>query len=451
MKNIFYFLAACVFVLAGCNKKTDLNFDKPVDERVASALSGYQTALTTAPGWKLFVYPKGAAATHGLQPVGGLSYYLQFSTTGRVLMVSDFLTSIAATPKESGYTLKALQRPSLVFDTYTYMHIPADPDPNISFSPTGTGGDGWGTDFNFSFTEVAVKDTMYLEGNFNKSTAVLVKATQAEMDAAFKNSRLQNIMNFSYGYAGTIPFLYFMANASLKVGVGFDFNYGFVSFTYADGATVVNSKIPSSFTTYGIHLGQAVKTGDYTFQDLYWDDATSKYYILSGTTKIFFISSATPAVSLSLTNIIGGSQFTTIGVPPGAGLYGQGSLFTTKYNAAKAGMLASAYGLTMDEMDFVFTASAKTMDVNVLAYQGAVGPFLLTYSYTYTVDANGLFKFTKIGQNGNAALVVSSMNNILSYIENDQFILTAVSSSSSFLGTMTSNQNPTFSFSGYLF
>ncbi len=58
--------------------------------------------------------------------------------------------------KESGYRLKATQRPSLIFDTYSYIHAAADPDPNVSFSPTNSGGYGWGTDFDFSFTEAKI-------------------------------------------------------------------------------------------------------------------------------------------------------------------------------------------------------------------------------------------------------------------------------------------------------
>jgi hypothetical protein len=102
-------------------------------------------------------------------------------------------------------------------------------------------------------------------------------------------------------------------------------------------------------------------------------------------------------------------------------------------------------------MNFVFSSVAKTMSVNVNVFQGAAGPYLCQYNYTYTVDASGNFKFTKVSQNGNATLIVTNMNNILSYIESDQFELKGYSTSSSFLGQFTSKQTPTFFFSGYLF
>ena len=448
MLNRFFtgFLAA-VFLLAGCTKKTEAVFDKTVDERLSEALTNYSNALTTAPGWKLFVYPKGLENQN--IKVGGLTYYLKFANNNRVMMVSDFLTSIAATPKESGYRLKALQRPSLIFDTYSYMHIAADPDPNVSFSPTGTGGYGYGTDFNFAFTDLAIKDTMILKGNFNKSDAVLVKATQAEMDAAFKNQRLFNIMNFTYAYASNNPFLYFQAGPTLKAGLGFDFNNVIMTFSTVEGGNLVNKSIGFSFTTYGMHLMSPVTLGSYTFQDIYWDDAKKIYYILSGTTHIEFANSATPLITLSLTGIIG-SQYTVISIPAGAGLPNESPLFVSKYNTMKAGILAGPYRLTLGDMDFEFNAASKTMSLYVSIYQGTNG-FIALYNYTYTIDAAGYFKFTKVSQNGNGGLIVTDMNNILSYIEADQFKLDGFSTSLSFLGQFTSRQTPAFYFTGYLY
>jgi len=442
---VFYILVFTVF-LSGCTKKTDNLFDKTVDERLNEALTNYQTALTAAPGWKLFVYPKGLEDQD--IKVGGLTYYLKFSNTNRVTMVSDFTTAIAATPKESGYRLKALQRPSIIFDTYTYMHIPADPDPNVSFSPSGP-GKGWGTDFNFSFVETRISDTFRLKGNFNKSEAVLIKATQAEMDAAFSRGRLRDIMNVTFDYPNVNPFLYLQASTNLKAGVGFDFNNVIITFSYVEGGNLINKSIAFSFTTNGIYLQSPVTIGNYTFQEMFWDDARKIYYIMSGTTRINLANNPTPIVTLSLTNIIG-VQYTTITVPPNTQLPNQSPLFVARHNLVKSGVM-TPYGLTLDDMDFVFNNAAKTMMVNTYVYQGPAGPFLCQYSYTYTVDGSGYYKFTKTGQNGNAALIVNNMNNILSFIETDQFKLDGFSTSFSFLGQFTSRQNPAFYFTGYLY
>lgn len=447
IKHILSFITfALIFV--GCTKKTDEIFDKTVDERLAETLTNYQNYLVSAPGWKLFVYPKGLETQE--ITVGGLSYYLKFTNTNRVSMVSDFSNDIAAIPKESGYRLKALQRPSLIFDTYNYMHIPADPDPNVSFSPTNGGGYGFGTDFNFAFTTVTPKDTIVLEGNFNNSSAMLIKATQAEMDAAFVNGTLKKIIDSTFAYPVKNPFLYFPASASLKVGVGFDFNLNLLTFSYLEGSNLVNKTLGFSFTTYGIHLQSPITIGNITFQEIFWDDVKMIYYIGSGTNRVEFVNGTTPIISLPLTNIIG-NQYTTITIPPGANLPNVSPLFLTRYNIAKAGILAGPYGLRLDNMDFVFNAALKTLVITAFVYQGAAGPFLCVYNYTYTVDAAGLFKFTKISQNGNAGLIVNDMNNILSFIQSDQFRLDGISTSVGFLGQFTSIQTPAFYFSGNLY
>ena len=445
MKYIIYSLLVFSTFCIGCTKKSDTIFDKTVDERLSETLANYQTALASAPGWKLFVYPKGLEASD--IKIGGLTYYVKFTADNRVSMVSDFSRDIAATPKQSSYRLKALQRPSLIFDTYSYMHIAADPDPQVSLSPTGSGGYGYGTDFNFSFKEVTPKDTILLEGNFNKSAAVLVKATQAEMDAAFTKGRLRDMINFTRAYQKANPFLYFAASPGLNVGVGFDTTHFMLSTSTIESGNLVNKNSAFSYTTYGLHLGAPLTVGNYTFQDIYWDDAKNLFYITTGSARVEFANGATPVVSLNIANVLGG-QYTTISIPPGAGLPNESPLFLTRYTTAKNGMLAGPYALRLDDLDFVFNTATKSMVINAYVYQGAAG-FLAQYSYTYTIT-NGLFKFTKTSQNGNAALIVNNMNSILSYIESDQFEATGYSTSSALLGQLTSKQTPTFYFSGYL-
>ena len=157
-KYILLYVLFAAVLLPACTKKTDLLFSEPVDVRLEKALQAYHSALMQAPGWKLFVYPKGLQS-QGIE-VGGLTYYVSFADSNRVKMVSDFVIDMASTPKESGYRIKASQRPSLIFDTYSYIHVAADPDPNVSFSPTQAGGYGWGTDFEFSFTKAEQRDPL---------------------------------------------------------------------------------------------------------------------------------------------------------------------------------------------------------------------------------------------------------------------------------------------------
>jgi hypothetical protein len=68
-----------------------------------------------------------------------------------------------------------LQQPSLIFDTYSYLHLLADPDPNVN---GGRVGAGLSSDFEF-YVDSTVADTMKLVGRFNGSKAILTKGKPA--------------------------------------------------------------------------------------------------------------------------------------------------------------------------------------------------------------------------------------------------------------------------------
>ena len=82
-------------------------------------------------------------------------------------------------PKESSYRLKALQQPSLIFDTYSYLHVLSDPDETVN---GGTRGAGLLSDFEFYF-DSSTTDTIKLVGRLHGSKMILIRATQAEGDA----------------------------------------------------------------------------------------------------------------------------------------------------------------------------------------------------------------------------------------------------------------------------
>jgi hypothetical protein len=386
-RSVRFFISMFLLViLAACHKDIGSVFNQTTDERLTASLAAYQKTLSGAPGWKVFVYPQGLKSKN--IDVGGFTYYMKFNDSNRVSMVSDFSTDYAASPFESSFRLKAVQRPSIYFDTYSFIHVPADPSANINGSPAGADGFGWGTDYDFSFADNGPSDTIHLKGNFNKSQGVMIKARAGEMDSAFSKGRLLAIMNNTYNYANASPFLYFQASASQKVAIGFDFNLVNFSFTYVDGSgNIVTIKTPFSFTNNGLYLKAPVTIGTYTFQEIYWDDVRKIYYILPGGTRVDFANNASPIVSFSLTNSIG-SSFTTISVPT-TPLPNQSPLFASKYTIIKNNIKAGPYQLDLNDMDFTFNAASKTMILYVYIYQGSAG-YVASYNFIYTVDCLNL-------------------------------------------------------------
>lgn len=173
MKKFLIVSLIIVAAISSCKKDDDSVFDKSPDERINEKLDAYQAQLSGAQdGWKgLLVTDSGRGSSH--------SFYFKFNNENRVAMLSDFDSLSAVTLKESSYRLKALQQPSLIFDTYSYLHVLADPDGSVNGGATGA---GLFSDFEFYFG-AATSDTIKLIGRFNGSKMTLVRATKAEADA----------------------------------------------------------------------------------------------------------------------------------------------------------------------------------------------------------------------------------------------------------------------------
>lgn len=161
-KYLLYFLLISVAFTACKKDKTEAELGNP-DERLNAVLTGYQTQLAGAQfGWKGYLLTDSKVSA---------TFLFNFTDKNRVTMSADYAT----TSKESSYRLKALQRPTLLFDTYSTIHLIADPNPNVMGGDTG---DGYKSDFEFAFLSAST-DTIKLQGTFNKSKLVLVRSKSA--------------------------------------------------------------------------------------------------------------------------------------------------------------------------------------------------------------------------------------------------------------------------------
>src|SRR5689334_20017056 len=122
-RNLLFFLFLAFFFSA-CKKDDDTLFEQSPDERLNEALNKYQSALTSsAAGWK---------AALKLNSGDVYNFHFRFNNSNRVFMFADINSETAVKEYESSYRLKALQTPSLLFDTYSYLHILADPDASVN-------------------------------------------------------------------------------------------------------------------------------------------------------------------------------------------------------------------------------------------------------------------------------------------------------------------------------
>ncbi len=173
MKKVLILIFILAALISSCKKDDKSVFEKPADERLNEKLTAYQAQLSGAQnGWKALIQTdSGRGSTY--------SFYFKFNNDNRVMMLSDFDASSAVTFKESSYRLKALQQPSLIFDTYSYLHVLSDPTETVN---GGIRGAGLLSDFEFYFDSTSA-DTINLVGRYHGSKMMLVRATQAEEDA----------------------------------------------------------------------------------------------------------------------------------------------------------------------------------------------------------------------------------------------------------------------------
>lgn len=275
MKNNLICLLFIVTGMFACNKEKDPVFDKSPDERINETLSHYQQVLTGAPhGWRALVYPAGV-------PGSVYSFYFSFSAANRVQMFSDFDAASTGTVKESSWRLKALQQPCLLFDTYSYLHVLCDPDASHN---GGQYGQGLGSDFEFAINGAA-GDSVWLTGRFNKSKAVLIKATEQEQTAYFQhqiNRSLDSIGNM-------LTYFHRLNTGGSQYDISVDQFLHQVTFTWIAAGKVQQVTTGYTYTPTGITLLPAFKDGNTTissFDQLKWQNGAFSFTINGKTATI---------------------------------------------------------------------------------------------------------------------------------------------------------------------
>lgn len=284
-------------------------FSESPDERIGKTMDSLQSLLVGGKyGW-----------IGEMQTSNGSKYYFYFifKEKNRVDMMSDFDINTATVVKESSYRLKALQQPSLIFDTYSYIHLLSDPDPSVA---NGVPGKGLSADFEFGYDPTLTqKDTLKFGGRFNGSKLNLVRATKEQGDAylsgelakAFSFHNLSALSTYSMdgsvndiGIGGKL-FTYWkrfsVEGKQYEIDEGsfdpFAKSIRFSSYSATGEKT-------SFTTTYSFGSGKVVLNTPFTagstvikeFTNLEWDDAakTLTANINSTNTKTTFAGASSP-------------------------------------------------------------------------------------------------------------------------------------------------------------
>lgn len=274
-------------IFSACKKNEDHVFTETPDERLNKALQNYQSQLSgSASGWNAVVYPKGG---------GAYFFYLKFNDANRVQMVSDFDSASAVTLKESSYRLKALQQPSLVFDTYSYIHVLADPDASAN---GGVYGQGLLSDFEFYFNDSTSADTLKLTGRVNGSKMILTKAT-ADQATGYTSGQF-NIDLFKESLANILQYFKRLVIGSTSYDLNINPVTKVVIFTWTDGqGTIQTLTTTFYYTLNGIAFEKPLVDGGTVVSGLtdpVWSSSSSTLSVNAGGSSATVTGAARPLV-----------------------------------------------------------------------------------------------------------------------------------------------------------
>ena len=398
-----YLIILPLLLLWACDSEYEAIFNESPDDRVRKVLDEYRANLTGAPnGYKGIIYTGSG---------GGYMFYLDFNEDGNVTMVSDFNLETAETPMNGTFVIKALQRPTLSFDTYSYIHLLADPSGSVN---GGEDGVGLISDVEFAFEEFS-GDSVRVEGIQRNTEMILVQATQQEANQFLNGSLNDNIINTTdFLAANSFPYFDFGAT---EVAVDINQDSKTITLFYRDSDNVVQqSTLPFSYSVNGILLKEEIEFGNISFQELIWDDNQQSFYVMAGSQKVYMESSAVPIIPLvyalgylHTSIIMDPEEITTLPAE-----------FLTIYNEAKDLLInVGGYNLILDGFAVSFDQT-NNVAITYFIHNNA-GDYQANYFYTKNISSNGLMTFTRTGQDGNASAIVLGLTPLLDYFENNSF------------------------------
>jgi hypothetical protein len=381
MKQTIVYILALATLLGSCAEpQIDQTFSESANQRVKNTIDGYKATLTKPTnGWKGVYYPDGGNG-------GGYVFYLKFNTNGNLSMYSDVDGANSDQVWETTYRIAASQQPTIIFDTFNYLHYLVNPDQN--------GGTGAFADLELNFISVTA-DKVSLKGKRNQTEMVLTPVTAAEYDAVVKGGIKSTLIN-TVNYLNSPNFLTIKYPNGQAVDVSIDLDTKFITVLYINGDDVDGKTSAFVTTPTGIELKTPITLNGVSISKLTWDNAQKKYYYTSMGTNYYLESNKRPALPF---------------------YYALGSLFNSFVMSPSIPTQSAEYKTIYDEIKkstITLSTVAPTRVIGDVYFQylpqDGVFALLISYTRTYTdrvdtfasvifyvpsFDTKGNLKFTR--------------------------------------------------------
>lgn len=394
MKKIIFFMA-CLTVLLSCKKSSYVaNFDKLPQERAGAQIAEVSQLLSSAENGWIASLPTAAG--------GGYGFYFSFDADQNVKMYGDLTDQSASVVGKSYYRLKQDMGTDLVFDTYNYISMLNDPDAKVM---GGLQKIGYSSDIEFIYDRSSGDSVVFIGKKFRQELK-MVKASAAQR-AVFENGGYKVAIDKFKAFFVTNqnPYIELGSGAEIqKVGLSPEMSnvletgkrVKFVSAATSGNAVSVQQKF--NFTLSGISIlnGGLVFQG-ITFVRMDWKDANT-LAVYDNTGKEYVIkNSLAPLIPL---NQLLGSKFTGMlsefkTIYPGTSAKGATILNYFYDNIAVTSI--SGYIFNYGRVNLGWNAVNKRLTViGHTSQSNGATTWPTTSTYSYTVDPNGVFKFTLI-------------------------------------------------------
>lgn len=405
MKKILYALIALATLLGMtmCTEDEKYIFGESPDERAEAQLNSYQEILCNAPcGWLVSV------GTQDRSAVGGAyQFWMKFTTDNRVVMYADIDDNTATQPSAGSYRMKLMQFPTLMFDTYNYLHLLADP--NGTAVSGSTKAKGLLSDFDISLDDRTGGDEFKATGRVHKCPFIFTKATPEDTMAIVNGSAFIDTRKAAQTRLTAISPAPVVDVDNVVIQISAGNMLRLTSFFYKDENEQVQAVTLPTYVDFGynIRLMEPFSYKNIEFDRILWNGTNYEVAVQGDSHEAYDYGGFMFPLEFGF-----GKSYSQLRVDKAAlGAYLQDP-FLSIYNAAETALAASSRTLQFFRIEFQSEVRMRLY----LQYLSGTTAYSGSLYYTINRDDDGNVYFTNLEPNTSNNYPPQLADNLLSYL-----------------------------------